>query len=58
MAKKVEKVDSEKIRIYSKREGDIQLASCVVKFEQFCYVTKSEAEWLLKSYPEYIKRVD
>ena len=53
------KEGSDKIRIFSKREGDIICkGGIVIKFESFNLVDKEIAEMLLKSYPEYIKKVD
>ena len=62
MAKKdkLEKVNPVvKYRVYSKREGDIHLKDgTIVKFEEMSQVSKEDMELLLKSYPDYIKRVD
>lgn len=57
--KEKEKVDSGKVRIYSKRKGDIIVKGrLVIKFETFHFVDKDIADYLIKSYPEYIQKVD
>ena len=61
MAKKEKtkhEVDSELVRIYSKREGPIHTKSGIVEYEKFSTVSKQDAEWLLKTYPNLIKKVD
>lgn len=63
MAKIVEKekvkVDSDKVRIYSKRPGDLIVrGGLVIKFETFHFVDKDIADMLTKQYHEFVQRVD
>lgn len=61
MAKIIEKSreDSDKVRIFSNRQGDIICKDgIVIKFESVTSVDKDLAEYLIKSHPEHIKRVD
>ena len=63
MAKFVEKekvkVGSDKVRIYSKRPGDLIVrGGIVIKFESFNFVDKDIANALIKEYPDFVQKVD
>lgn len=59
MAKKEDKKDPTLVGIFSKREGDIICSDgTVLKFEQITHVKKEIAEWLFKSFPGLLLKVD
>lgn len=59
MAKEVKEKDEKTIRILSNRRGDVGCADgTVIKYESVTLVTKETADWLLKSFPEYMKKVN
>lgn len=60
MARKEDKIENHgKTRIFSKREGKIICPDgTIVEFEKVLLVAKETAEWLFKSFPDIILKVD
>ena len=52
------KAEPKKVRILSSRPGDIVLSCGVIKQLSVTEVDPDVADWLIKTYPEYMKRVD
>lgn len=60
MSKKdIKREDADKIRIFSKREGDVVCVDgTLVQFQKTVLVDQAIGEWLLKSYPDLMMKID
>lgn len=56
-AKKAVAKASDKVRILSKREGDVIIESGIVKFDTVVEVSEDVAAWLEATFPGMMKRV-
>jgi hypothetical protein len=55
----VRKEDSEKVRVFSKREGDVICPDgSIMKFQQVTLVSKETKDWLFTSFPSLMLKVD
>ena len=55
----VRKEDSEKVRVFSKREGDVICPDgSIMKFQQVTLVSKETRDWLFTSFPGLMLKVD
>lgn len=60
MAKEqVSKKAEPKVRVLSSRIGDVVCADgTVIKYQDVSLVSKETADWLIKTFPENMKKVD
>ena len=55
----IKKEDTEKVRIFSKREGDVICPDgSIMKFQQVTLVSKETRDWLFTSFPGLMLKVD